>query len=179
MVSVKIITIMVEKFKIHFLKLGPRRFVIGAVLLLIILDIINSYYLKLYWLKKDLSTLLVHQAIYKNGEVLENFSASTLLEMKSFIDNTFFFFLFIVLVNNLFFYFFYLRKKLWAQGYVLFYTLTAAIFAISFLFDQAGLGWGWALYNLGTMFVYGYLYFGVKLLKAETTFSPGDGKTAR
>ena len=136
---------MKEKLKKHFLKLGPRRFVIGAVIILVTLDIVNSWYLKLYWLKKDFSTVAVHQMIERNGEVIEHFSHDTILEMKGFIDKTFYFFLFPVLVNNLFFYFFYLRKKLWAQSYVLFYTLTAAIFSLSFLVDHADLGWHWML----------------------------------
>lgn len=170
---------MMEKLRTHFLKLGPRRFVIGTVVLLVILDIINSYYLKIYWLKKDLSTTLVHEAIRRNGEVIESFSYDTILEMKGFIDNTFYFFLFLIFINNIFFYFFYLRKKLWAQGYVLFYTLTAAIFAVSFLIDPMSLGWGWFFYNFLTMFLYVYLYFGVKLLKAETTIIPEDGKKGR
>lgn len=160
---------MMEKMKIHFLKWGPRRFVTVTVLILVGLDLLNSYYLRLYWLKKDLSTMLVHQMIQRNGYVLENFSVDTILEMKGFLDNTFYFFLFLVLINNVFFYFFYWRKKLWAQGYVLFYTMTAAIFSISFLIDQAGLGWGWFFYNLLTIPVYAYLYFGVKVLKEETT----------
>lgn len=168
-----------EKLRTHYLKLGPRRFVIGTIILLIILDIINSYYLKLYWLKKDYSTFSVHYMIKQNGEVLESFSPETILEMKSFIDNTFYFFLFLVFINNIFFYFAYLLRKLWAQGYVLFYTLTASIFAISFLIDRDGLGWGWFIYNFSTMFIYAYLYFGVKLLKPETTFNPADEKRER
>lgn len=151
------------------MKLGPRRFVIGAVLTLIILDIINTIYLKLYWLQKDLSTLLVHQSIRSSNLVLEDFSQETIAGMSGFINNTFYFFLFLILINNLFFYFFYLRKKLWAQGYVLFYTLTAAIFGLSFVVDQVGLGIGWGIYNVLTIFIYLYLYFGVKVLKYETT----------
>lgn len=158
-----------EKLKKHFLVIGGRRFVISAVILLISLDLINTIYLRLYWLKKDLSTMLVHQMVRKNGYLLENFSTDTILEMKSFLDNTFYFFLFLILLNNIFFYFFYLRKKLWAQGYVLFYTLTGSIFALSFIVDQADLGLGWLTYNILTMFLYFYIYLGVKVLKYETT----------
>ncbi|WPU66247.1 hypothetical protein [Peredibacter starrii] len=171
---------MMEKIKAHFMKVGPRRFVVGAVFVLIILDIINTYYLKLYWLKKDLSTMLVHQSIRQSNLLLEDFSQETINGMAGFINNTFYFFLFLVLVNNLFFYFFYLRAKLWAQGYVLFYTLTAAIFGLSFVVDQAGLGAGWMVYNILTIFVYIYLYFGVKVLKYETTDAiPADGTSAQ
>lgn len=160
---------MMEKLKKHFLKFGSRRFVIVAVIALLALDLINTVYLRLYWLKKDLSTTLVHQMVRKNGYLLENFSSETILEMKAFLDNTFYFFLFLILINNIFFYFFYLRKKLWAQGYILFYTLTGSIFALSFIVDQAGLGLGWFTYNILTMFIYFYLYLGVKVLKYETT----------
>lgn len=167
-----------EKIKAHFSKWPPRRFVLVTVVSLLVTDILNSYYLKLFWLKRDLSTLMVHQMIRKQGMILENFSIATINEMKGFIDNAFYFFLFLIFVNNLFFYFFYFRKKLWAQGYVLFYTLTAAIFALSFLIDQSGLGWIWFVYNLLTIPFYAYLYFGVKVLKNETTITPGHEKKA-
>lgn len=158
-----------EKIKAHFIKFGPSRFVKIAVLVLLIMDIINSFFLRTYWLGKDLSLKMVHQAIQQKGYVIENFSNETIMEMKAFIDNSFYFFLFIILINNLFFYVFYLRKKLWAQGYVLFYTLTAAIFSLSILIDHAGLSTGWIVYNLMTIPLYAYLYFGVKVLKYETT----------
>ncbi len=160
---------MMEKLKKHYLKLGSKPFVIGAVILLLVMDLLNSAYLRLYWLKKDLSTTLVHEMVRKNGYVLENFSRDTIMEMKGFLDNTFYFFLFLILINNIFFYFFYLRKKLWAQGYILFYTLTGSVFSLSFLIDQADLGVMWFIYNILTIFIYLYLYFGVKLLKYETT----------
>lgn len=151
------------------MKLGPKRFVVGAIILLIVLDILNSVYLRLYWVKKDLSMTLVRQMFQRNGYLVESFSKETITEMTAFVDNTFYFFLLIVLINNLFFYVFYYRKKLWAQGFVLFYTLTAALFAVTFLFDDLILGWGWFLYNITTTLVYAYLFFGVKVLKYETT----------
>lgn len=160
---------MKEKMKSHFLRLGPRRFVAATVLLLLITDILNTVYLRLYWLKKDLSTNLVYQMIHRNGGLLENFSAETVFEMKTFVDNTFYFFLTIVLINNIFFYFFYYRKKLWAQGFVLFYTLSAALLSVTYLLDLGLMGWSWSLYNFSTIFLYGYLFLGVKLLKYETT----------
>lgn len=163
------------------MKFGPRRFVYIATAALLILDIINSYFLRVYWLNKDLSTTMVHQMIRKQGYVIENFSNDTILEMKSFLDNTFYFFLFLILINNIFFYAFYLRKKLWAQGYVLFYTLTASIFSLSFLIDHAGLSIGWIVYNILTIPIYVYLYFGVKVLKYETTdaINPAHETTAQ
>ena len=173
---------MLEKIKTHFLKFAPRRFVVSAILLLASLDLINTYYLKLYWLNKDISTNLVYQMIQRNGYVLEAFSNEAIQEMKGFLDNTFYFFLFLILLNNLFFYFFYYKKKLWAQGYVLFYTLTAALFAVSFLIEKDGMGWGWFIYNILTTFVYLYLYLGVKSLKHETTepkISPAHETTAQ
>jgi hypothetical protein len=177
---------MMEKIKAHFLKFGARQFVWCAVILLFILDLANSWFLRFYWLKKDFSTTLVHQAILKQNYAIENFSLETIQEMRSFLDNMFYFFLLLIMVNNLFFYIFYLRRKLWAQGYVLFYTLTAAIFALSFIFDHAGLSTGWMIYNLMTIPIYVYLYLGVKLLKRETTSdsvqnisSPGDETKAQ
>ena len=171
---------MMEKLKAHYMKFGPRNCVVATVVILLILDILNTIYLRLFWLKKDLSTTLVFQSIRRSELLVEDFSRDTIMEMTGFLNNTFYFFLFLILANNLFFYFFYLRKKLWAQGYVLFYTLTAAIFSVTFLIDDADLGWGWTLYNLSTFFIYLYLYFGVKLLKQETTdFIPEYGKKAQ
>lgn len=157
------------KVKSHFLSLGPRRFVIGAVIALIILDIINSIYLRSYWVFKDLSRVAVERLANKEGLQFSELSEQTIMEVTAMINNAFFFFLFIILINNLFFYFFYLKKKLWAQGYVLFYAITNSILAVIFLVEGPIVGWPWFIYNLGTMFLYFYLYLGVKVLKYETT----------
>lgn len=164
---------MMEKIREHFLRLGPRRFVISTVVLLILTDLINSWYLKLYWVKKDYAQLLVRQSIQRSGLLYEDFNIGTINEMLGFLNNTFHFFLLIILVNNLFFYVFYLRKRLWAQGFVLFYTLTAAMFSLTLLFDNAGLGAGWMTYNLLTIPLYIYLFLGVKVLRPETTVESG------
>jgi hypothetical protein len=167
---------MMEKLKTHFLKIGPRRFVIGTVLLLIILDIINSYYLRIYWEHRNLSVLMGKTLAISQGLDFREFSADSIREFKGLIDQAFFFFLFIVLVNNIFFYVFYLRKKLWAQSYVLFYALTNSILAVTFLVEGTILGMGWYLYNLATVFIYLYMYFGVKVLKHETCdITPAHG----
>lgn len=158
-----------EKFKAHFKRIGPRRFVLLTVLSLIVTDLLNGWYLMLYWAKKDYGSILMLQSMRRGGMQVSDFNAATLDEMHAFMDNLFHFFLFIILANNLFFYFFYLRKKLWAQGFVAFYTLTAALFSLSLLFDNAGLGAGWFSYNLLTIPFYVYLYFGVRTLKEETT----------
>lgn len=160
---------MMEKVKAHFLKLGPRRFVIGAVLLLIVLDVLNTIYLKSYWLHKNLSLLYVEQIAMKQGLNFSELSSGSIHEIKQVVDNSFVFFLTIVLVNNFFFYAFYLKKKLWAQGYVLFYTLTNALLTLLFAVEGPVLGFSWLMYNLATLPIYIYLYFGVKVLKYETT----------
>ena len=168
---------MKDKLKAHFLKFGPRRFVIFASLSLLITDLINGYYLKLYWQAKELSERFVTLSILRSGGDLSDFSTSTFAEMLGFVDNMFYFFLLIILINNAFFYFFYLRKKLWAQGFILFYTLTACLMSFTLVIDNAGLGAGWLIYNILTLPYYVYVYFGVKLLKEETTL--GHEKKAR
>ncbi len=171
---------MLEKIKPHFLKLGPRRFVIGTVVLLQILDLVNSYYLRLYWVHKDLSRLYVERLALTQGLNFQELSPGSLREITQVIDNGFFFFLFIILLNNLFFYVFYLRRKLWAQGYILFYTLSNAALAVLFLAEGPVLGAAWFSYNLATILIYAYLYLGVKVLKQETTSpTPAGEKPAR
>jgi hypothetical protein len=171
---------MMEKIKTHFLKFGPRRFVVGTVIVLLILDLLNSWYLRLWWVKRNLSFVFVQKLAERQGIALSDLVPNSIAEIKYLVDNCFFFFLLIVLINNLFFYFFYLRKKLWAQGYVLFYTLTNSILAFSFLIEGPILGYSWFLYNLSTIVIYLYLYFGVKVLKAETTdFIPAHGTKAQ
>lgn len=159
---------MKEKLKAHYLKFGPRPFVIFTVLTLLIMDVFNGYYLRLYWLHKNLSLNIVRGSLSR-GISIDDLSPGTIMEMTGLINNVFYFFLFLLLVNNLFFYLFYLKKKLWAQGYVIFYTLTGAILSCTFIFDQAGLGPFWMAFNLITIPVYLYLYCGVGLLKLETT----------
>jgi hypothetical protein len=168
---------MKEKLYNHFLRIGPRRFVVSTVLSLVVLDIINGFYLKLSWVKNGLSDKMVMLVIEGMKLQPEDFDQSTMLEIGGLVDKSFDFFLFLIMTNNLFFYFFYLRKKLWAQGYVLFYTLTAAMFSGLMIFDGYGMGLGWMVFNLLTVPFYVYLYMGVKLLKNETTLV--TGKKAR
>jgi hypothetical protein len=171
---------MMAKLKTHFMKFGARRFVMGTVLLLIILDLLNTWYLRLYWVHKNLSFLYVEQLAKTQGLDFNQLSPGSILEVKQVVDNGFFFFLFIILVNNMFFYLFYLRRKLWAHGYVLFYTVSNAILAVLFLVEGPVMGISWFLYNIGTIILYIYLYFGVKALKLETTdVSPGHEKKAQ
>lgn len=158
-----------DKLRQHFLNIGPRRFVWATISVLIITDLLNSWYMKLYWENKNIAKIFIERSIRQSGYVLEDFSRDTMVEMSGFLTNTFHFFLILILANNLFFYFWYSRKKLWAQGYVLFYVLTGSLLSFSFMIDNAGLGPIWMAYNVATVFIYGYLFFGIKLLKPETT----------
>lgn len=167
-----------QKIKNHFLRLGPRRFVIGTVLMLLLLDILNGWYLKLYWAYKNLSVAYAHKVAQMNGI---EFDPNTIEGIVYLTDNLVSFFLLIVLVNNLFFYCFYLRKKLWAQGYILFYTLTNAALMGAFLVEGPVLGMGWFVINMLSVPVYIYMYLGVKVLKYETTDAliPASGTKAQ
>lgn len=158
-----------ERIRNHFLRWNCRFFVLFTVIALLITDLLNGYYLKLFWANKGMSYNLVRQSISQGGLVIEDFSLDTINEMVGFVNNTFYFFLFLILVNNLFFYGAYLLKKLWAQGFVLFYTLTSAFLALTFIFDDASLPVGWTIYNIATIPMYLYLFLGVKVLKNETT----------
>jgi hypothetical protein len=171
---------MMNKVRSHFHKLGAKPFIIGTVLLLIVLDIMNSLYLRLYWVHKNLSVLFVKRLANTQGLEFRQLSQQTILEVQAMVNNAFFFFLLIVLINNLFFYFFYLRKKMWAQGYVLFYTITNSILAISFLIEGGILGWGWFTYNAASILLYFYLYLGVKTFKFDSSVTiPVNGKTGQ
>jgi hypothetical protein len=161
---------MKEKFMKHYLGLGPRRFVIGTVILLIIMDIVSGYYLKLSWESKNVYEQMVHFWIKSLKLQTGDLSADTLVEVSGLMQKSLNFFLFLLFLNNLFFYFFYLRKKLWAQGYILFYTLTGALFSLMMIFD--GMGAGWIAVNIICAIIYTYLFFGVKFLKSETTLVP-------
>ncbi|MBA2405762.1 MAG: hypothetical protein H0V66_13385 [Bdellovibrionales bacterium] len=163
---------MKEKLLPHYLKIGPRRFVIGSVIVLVILDLLNGTYLREFWVKNDMSQKNVLMIIARMEAQPTELNPDTLLEVGMLVDQSFAFLLFVILVNNLFFYFFYLRKKLWAQGYILFYTLTAALFSAATLFMKDGMGLGWMTFQLVCIPIYSYLYMGVKLLKAETTLVP-------
>lgn len=168
---------MKEKIKEHFTKIGTPRFVIIAVVALIVLDILNSFYLRLYWVHKNISMLYVEQLAIKQGLDFGQLSDQSLREVKGLIDNGFFFFLFVIFINNLFFYFFYLKKKIWAHGYVVFYTVTNALLALLFLVEGPILGASWFIYNLSTILFYCYLYLGTKILKFEAASIPEDGKS--
>ena len=158
-----------QKIRDHFLKWRPRVFVIVTVFTLMVTDLLNCWYLKLYWEAKNYSSLFVRLSLARSGLGVGDFNPDTLKEMMGFLNNTFNFFLLIILVNNFFFYFFYLRKRLWAQSFVAFYTMTAGLFSLTLLFDTGGLGATWFTYNLFTIPLYLYLFFGVRALKPETT----------
>lgn len=161
-----------EKLTAHFRKLGPKRFVIATVLILIVTDLLNSWYLRLWWVAKDMSHKGVLMSAEQSGVSLQDIGPDSVREIQQFFDNSFYFFLVIILANNLFFYVFYLRRKLWAQGFVLFYTITAAMLSVMFLFDNGGLGGAWYAYNLIMIPVYTYLFLGVKYLKEDTVDLP-------
>jgi len=167
---------MKEKIRVHFQRWNCRYFVVFTVISLIITDILNGFYLKLFWTNRDMSLNLVKQSVTKGGMIFEDFSPDTINEMTGFVDNTFYFFLFLILFNNLFFYFFYYLKRLWAQGFVLFYTFSAAIFALTFIVDNGGLPIGWKVYNVISIPFYLYLFLGVKVLKTETTILANEKK---
>ena len=167
----------IEKIKSHFQNLGIKRFVIIAVVALVILDVFNSYYLRIYWIQKNLSMLYVEKLAHNQGLDVRLLSHQSVQEIKGVIDNGFFFFLFIIFINNLFFYFFYLKKKKWAQGYINFYAVTNLVLGLLFLMEGPILGMNWFLYNLSTILFYLYLYTGTKLLKFEYESSPGDEKS--
>lgn len=169
---------MKEKILAHFNRWNPRYFVVLTVALLIITDFLNGLYLKLFWSHRGMSELLVKQSIAQSGLVLEDFGPDTVSEMLGFVDNTFYFFLFLILINNLFFYIFYLLKRLWAQGFILFYTLSAAVLALFMIFDKSDLHVGWTVYNLFSIPFYLYLFVGVKMLKTKTTLPVQKKKTA-
>jgi len=163
---------MKEKLLNHYKKLAPRQFVAGVVIVLVILDILNGLYLKLSWAKNSLSKNLVILIIERMKLQATDFDHGTMSQIGGLVDKSFDFFLFLILMNNLFFYLFYLRKKIWAQGYVLFYTFTGMIFSGFMIFDGYGMGLGWMMFNLLAVPLYAYLYFGVKCLKNETTLVP-------
>ncbi len=161
---------MKEKLMNHYLNLGPRRFVIGTVLLLITLDILSGLYLHLAWEQNGMAEKLILRTIPPQD--LAELSAGTVTEMTGLATQSMHFLFFILMINNLFFYLFYLRKKLWAQGYVLVYAFSGAILSFGFLFDGTGMGLGWKIFNGLTVLVYLYLGLGVKYLKNETTHVP-------
>lgn len=160
---------MKDKIKTHFLTFRPKKFVIFTILTLLSTDLINCKFLQIYWKTKNFSKNIVDQTIIRSGQVIEDFSSSTIKEMTGFVDNSFYFFLFIIIVNNLFFYLFYLRRKLWAHGFIQFYVVTSAILQLSFLFDRDGISNLWLVYNILLVPIYAYIFLGVKYLKNETT----------
>lgn len=161
--------------KKHFSNLGVNRFTAITVFILLATDIINSFYLRIYWVHKNISLSYVEQIASSQGIDINQIGKSGLMELKAVIDNGFFFFLLIILVNNLFFYFFYLRKKIWARSYVVFYCMSNSVLALLFIAEGQLLGASWFTYNILTIGVYFYLAMGNKILKLETAqASPAD-----
>ena len=165
---------MKEKFINHFKRWRSKTFLWLSVLILLLLDLGNGQFLRLSWFKNNSSFNLAN-LLASRGEVqLSELSQDTLIELIGMIDNTFLFFLFIILLNNIFFYFFTLRGKLWAHSFLVFYTMTGALFSLIMVKDSFSLGITWGVFNVLSIVVYGYIFFGLKFVK----FPPHETKTS-
>ncbi len=163
---------MKEKLRQHFLKIGPRRFVLMTVFSLLILDLLTGHSFRMSLIQNGFSEKLVQLSIKQANLQASDLSNETLSEVHNLMNMSLDFMLGLILVNNIFFYFFYFKKKLWAYSYVAFYTLTAGFLSLSMIFDKH-INTGWLIFNIATIPMYLYLFLGVKLLKAETTLAPG------
>ncbi len=162
---------MKEKLRQHFLKIGPRRFVLMTVFSLLILDLLTGHSFRMSLIQNGFSEKLVQLSIKQANLQASDLSTETLTEVHNLMNMSLDFMLGLILVNNIFFYFFYFKKKLWAYSYVAFYTLTAGFLSLSMIFDKH-ISTGWLIFNIATIPMYLYLFLGVKLLKAETTLAP-------
>jgi hypothetical protein len=162
---------MKEKLRQHFLKIGPRRFVLMTVFSLLILDLLTGHSFRMSLIQNGFSEKLVQLSIKQANLQASDLSNETLSEVHNLMNMSLDFMLGLILVNNIFFYFFYFKKKLWAYSYVAFYTLTAGFLSLSMIFDKH-ISTGWLIFNIATIPMYLYLFLGVKLLKAETTLAP-------
>ena len=162
---------MKEKLRQHFLKIGPRRFVLMTVFSLLILDLLTGHSFRMSLIQNGFSEKLVQLSIKQANLPASDLSNETLSEVHNLMNMSLDFMLGLILVNNIFFYFFYFKKKLWAYSYVAFYTLTAGFLSLSMIFDKH-VSTGWLIFNIATIPMYLYLFLGVKLLKAETTLAP-------
>lgn len=155
---------MIEKCRNHFKKWNPKTFLWVSVLILLVLDIGNGQFLRLSWLEKN-SSMLIINILASRGELnLSELSSDTMTELLGMINNTFLFFLFIILINNLFFYCFTLLKKAWAHSYLVFYTMTGALFSLVMVFDSFGMGSFWGFFNIISIIIYAYLFVGLKMV---------------
>jgi hypothetical protein len=162
---------MKEKLRQHFLKIGPRRFVLMTIFSLLILDLLTGHSFRMSLIQNGFSEKLVQLSIKQANLQASDLSNETLSEVHNLMNMSLDFMLGLILVNNIFFYFFYFKKKLWAYSYVAFYTLTAGFLSLSMIFDKH-VSTGWLIFNIATIPMYLYLFLGVKLLKAETTLAP-------
>jgi hypothetical protein len=162
---------MKEKLRQHFLKIGPRRFVLMTIFSLLILDLLTGHSFRMSLIQNGFSEKIVQLSIKQANLQASDLSNETLSEVHNLMNMSLDFMLGLILVNNIFFYFFYFKKKLWAYSYVAFYTLTAGFLSLSMIFDKH-VSTGWLIFNIATIPMYLYLFLGVKLLKAETTLAP-------
>jgi hypothetical protein len=160
---------MKDKLHNHFKKWNSKTFTRVLVLVLLGLDILNGQFLRLSWIGKDSSRKMVN-LLSSQGELsVSELSHDTMTELLGMIDNTFLFFLFIILINNLFFYIFTLRGKNWAHSYLVFYTLTGALFSLVMVVDSFGMGSFWGVFNIISILLYAYLFIGMKIVPFPPT----------
>ena len=102
---------MKEKLRQHFLKIGPRRFVLMTVFSLIILDLLTGYSFRMSLTQNGFSEKLVQISIEQAKLQASDLSADTLAEVHGLMNKSIDFMLGLILVNNLFFYFSLIERR--------------------------------------------------------------------
>lgn len=149
-----------NKIRKHFQFFTLNQFQLIIVVSFIILDVLNSLYLKNYWIEKDLTKIYLKKMAQMQGMSLSHLAQNSLNEIQNLISLGFTFLILLFFFNNLFFYIFYLRKKIWAEKYVLFYAFSNAILGIIFILEGPVTGLWWYFYNMMTVIIYCYCFWG-------------------
>lgn len=130
-------------------------------------DVLSVLYFIRYWQALDLSNRVWSLLMLGRGENWYAVDEVLRAEMVALADNSVSFMLFVfLLINTVFYVYLWLRKK-WAQQYFVSFMGTAALFAVTVLFEGFPVGGLWEAVNVLTIPCYAVLAFVLWARRAE------------
>lgn len=149
----------------YYRKLGRRKLLSLAAILMFISDVVNLSYINLYFLPEKITLNSLLNIYSLMGASPKMLNPLYLLELRQVMINSMAFLFIGFLLYHILVYFLLSRDKRWAKKYVFGYAVTGAVLT---LFELPGLFQdhvGWALGMLATTAIYVFSFMGLRFIK--------------
>lgn len=155
---------------LHFARKFPLpKLLLTVISLGFLCDFLSALYFMRYWQAQDLSNRIWSLLMLSRGEDWAAVDEVLRLEMVALADSSVSFMLLVFLVvNTLLYLYLWLRKK-WAHQYFVSFMGTAALLAVTILFEGFPVGGWWEVVNVLTIPTYGALAVALWARKSELT----------